>query len=350
MRFESPLYFLLLLVLPAIYFILQRRQLQGFIRHSSVKIFSEIRPSFKVRFRWLPNALRILALTLIVIALSRPQEGREKVNDFSKGIAIEMVVDRSSSMRAPMEFDGERMTRLDAVKKVFDEFVVGNGRSLKGRKNDLVGLIAFARYADTVCPLTLGHDGLVSLGKKVRLVQQRSEDGTSIGDALALAAARLRKSEETLKKRNNEQKANFKIKSKIIILLTDGVNNNGKVSPLQAAELAKEWGIKVYSIGVGEKSRSESRNVFDMLTGNRGDVDTELLSRIADSTGGKFNMVSDADELRQVYAEIDTLEKSEVESVRFLDYKEKFTPWAAAAFCAVVLEILLSCTIFRRVP
>ena len=127
----------------------------------------------------------------LVIALARPQEGRERVRDTSRGVAMEMVVDRSGSMGAVMDFDGKRMTRLDVVKRVFREFAMGNGKTLKGRPNDLIGMITFARYPDTICPMTLAHDALTEFLKTVQRVKRRHEDGTALGDAISRAAARL---------------------------------------------------------------------------------------------------------------------------------------------------------------
>ena len=163
-----------------------------------------------------------------------------------------MNADRSSSMTAEMEYRGMRRNRLEVVKKVFEEFIMGNGEELEGRPNDLVGMVAFARFADTMAPLTLGHGALLRFLDQVRIVTRRAEDGTAIGDALALAAARLRTAEEDLARYADESgDKEYEIKSKIIILLTDGQNNFGQRTPEQAAELAADWDIKVYTIGVG---------------------------------------------------------------------------------------------------
>ena len=233
------------------------------------------------------------------------------------------------------------------------QFLMGNGEELGGRPNDLVGMVAFARYADTMAPLTLGHGALLRFLDQVRLVTRRAEDGTAIGDALALAAARLQTAEEDLARYADESgEKEYEIKSKIIILLTDGQNNFGERTPEQAAQLAAQGGIKVYTIGVGgEDGVSTVRTLFGNFkvpTGSR--VDTGPLQRVAEMTGGLFRMADSDEALREVYAEIDELEKSNIESVRYIDYRELFVPFAIAALCLVMLEVLLSATVFRRIP
>ncbi len=319
---------------------------------SSLKNAKAAGDSVRRRLALLPLALRVAAILLVIVALARPQMGREKVKDVTKGVAIEMVLDRSGSMGAEMEYGGGRLNRLEVVKRVFEEFVTGNGRELEGRPNDLIGMIAFARYADTMAPLTLGHGALVRFLGSVDLVKRRSEDGTAIGDALALAAARLKTAEEEIAKYADESGTEYDIKSKVIILLTDGQNNYGRRAPVEAAELAREWGIKVYTIGVGSgEGVTTVRTLlgsFKVPTG--GGVDAKTLERIAEVTGGVFRIAEDEESLRSIYAEIDELEKSEIESVRYVDYREMFVPFAAAAMIALLLEAALASTIFRRIP
>jgi Ca-activated chloride channel family protein len=282
-------------------------------------------------------------------------EGMEKIYDISKGVAIEVVIDRSSSMKAEMKFAGETMNRLEVAKKVFLEFVQGNKSGLAGRPNDMIGLITFARYADTACPLTLAHDALSSFVEPIKLVNRREEDGTAIGDGLALAAARLQKAEQTLLQQNiteNSREPSYEIKSKIIILLTDGEQNAGTRTPREAAELAKEWGIKIYAIGIGsEDSLLKIPSLFGTRIMQRGSgVDKQTLSQLAETTSGLFRMAEDGDALRAIYEEIDTLEKSEIESVRYVDYKEQFSVFTLAGLILLTLETLLRTTWFRRVP
>ncbi len=270
----------------------------------------------------------------------------------SRGVAIEMVVDRSGSMGVEMEYGGERLTRLEAVKRVFEEFIYGNEDDLPGRPNDLVGMVAFARYADTACPLTLAHGALARFLESVRLVERRSEDGTAIGDALALAAARLKTAEETLAQQMENQDKRYEIKSKVIILLTDGQNNYGERTPEQATQLAKEWGIKIYAIGVGgDEGATTIRTLFGNYKVPGGpSVDVGALKAVAKATGGLFWLAEDTESLRKVYKEIDQLEKTEIESVRYVDYRELFTPFALLALATIAIEIVLSCTAFRRIP
>lgn len=351
MRFESPMAFLLLALIPALLWLRTRRRRRASVRFSSTDHASRSGASLRLRLRAAPAALRTVALVLLTVALARPQRGRERVRDVSRGVAIQMVVDRSGSMAAEMDFRGKRLNRLDVVKAVFRDFVLGNRRDLPGRPNDLVGMIAFARYPDTVCPLTLAHGAVLPFLDSVKLAQRREEDGTAIGDALALAAARLRTAEQTLA-RQRDVDDSYEIKSKVVILLTDGENNRGKRDPLQAAELAAKWDIKVYTIGVGGGDAVTSiRTPFGVykVPAGRG-VDSSALRTIAETTGGLYREAHDAESLQAVYREIDRLERSEVESVRYVDYREVFLPFACAALALLAIEIALSGTVFRRIP
>jgi Ca-activated chloride channel family protein len=287
-------------------------------------------------------------LVLLVIALARPQLGTERVRDVSRGIAIEMVIDRSSSMGGKL--DGRR-NRLDMAKKVFEEFVQGDGGDLPGRPSDLIGIVAFARYADTICPLTLAHDALPAFLPTIKLVEQEGEDGTAIGDAVALAAARLRTAEQALR-REKEAGADYEIKSKIIILLTDGENNAGKRTVQEAADLAAQWGIKIYAIGVGGGSTSTMQTPFGSFSipFGRSSVDEDALKTLAETSGGLYRLAQDSDALRSVYQEIDQLEKSEIESTRYVDYQEVFGPFALGGLGLVALEAVLLATWLRRIP
>ncbi len=352
MRFESPWTFVLLLLLPVLLYWGHTRKQRAALRFSSVHLLQAAGISPRQRLLSLLPALRVAALVFLVIALARPQQGQERVHDVSQGIAIEMVVDRSGSMRAPMRFGGQERTRLDVVKSVFEEFVHGDGDNLEGRPNDLVGLVSFARYADTICPLTLGHDALSQFMKKIDLVQQKSEDGTAIGDALALAAARLRTAEQTLEQQHKIDPDAYELKSRIIILLTDGCNNVGKREPLEAAAMAKEWGIKIYTIGVGELEGQQTISTFmgPIALPGAPALDEKTLSALAKETGGIYRHAADAKALRAVYEEINQLEKSEIESVRYLDYREYFTPFALAALLCLLVEVVLRNTLFRSIP
>ena len=359
MTFATPWAFLLLLLLPVIIYRYFTRSTHGLrtgkVLFPSADHAAAAGSSLRTRLIHLPFALRIMTLVLLIIALARPLAGLEKIYDISKGVAIQVVIDRSSSMNAEMIFGGQQLNRLEVAKRVLLEFVLGNEGDLAGRPNDLIGLITFARYADTACPLTLAHGPLASFVEPIELVNRKPEDGTAIGDALALAAARLQKAEETMEQQamnleNNE--SSYEIKSKIIILLTDGEQTAGKRTPQQAAELAKKWSIRIYTIGIGgRESLLRVPTLFGTQVVKRGPgVDQETLTYLARETGGVFRMAEDGDSLRAIYAEIDELEKSEVESVRYVDYKEQFMLFAFPGLVLLALEILLQATWFRRIP
>ena len=345
-RFESP--WMLLLLVPLAALIVWRRGNRVRLRFSSTVVAQSAAGSWRSTLASVPLILRALALVALVIAIARPQQGSERVRDISWGVAIGMVVDRSSSMGERMNFGGRNLTRLDGVKQVFREFIDPTEGELEGRPNDLIGMTTFARYADSVCPLTLSHDTLLELLGTVKLAEDRSEDGTAIGDAVALAATRLRQAEQTLERQTGEGSV-YEIKSKIIVLLTDGENNAGDRSVRDAGELCREWGVKVYAIGVGDDHGVQTP--FGRLSVPiRSGFDDRALREIADITGGKYWLATDADTLRSVHAEIDQLEKSEFEAVRYLDYREAFAPWALAALALLSIETLLRQTVWRTVP
>jgi len=349
MRFETPWAFLILLVIPVLWYLHRRRTMRAAtLRFSStasvVLAGSTLRQHLVVV---VPFLLEALAVAMLAVALARPQQGIEEVRDVNKGIAIEMVVDRSGSMGAEMDADGQKMTRLDVVKRVFKDFVNGNDEDLEGRPSDLIGLVAFARYADTVCPLTLAHDAVDQLLDTVHLATRKEENLTAVGDAIALASARLETAEQEMRKQYQSDD-DYEIKSKIIILLTDGQNNTGKRTPLQAAQIAKDWGIKIYCIGVGGGVQTIQTPFGPQQV--RSPLDAATLDRIAKMTGGVFYVADDEKSLEAIYEEIDKLEKSEVETITYKDYKELFAPFAIAALALLMVEVLLSSTVLRRIP
>ncbi len=348
-EFYSPWAFALLALVPVAAILHLRPRRRPALLFSSVDAVRNLRPSVLHRLRHIPLLLRVIALILLIVAAARPRYGTERIIERSEGVAIEMVVDRSSSMGQEMRYEGRRVNRLEVVKKVFSEFVMGNDDNLKGRPSDLIGMIAFARYPDTVCPLVHSHDALMQFVDSTSLVKRNSsEDGTAIGDAIALAAARLKTAEEELiRRRLVTGDDSFKIKSKVIVLLTDGENNAGKRSPVAAAKLAAEWGIRIYCISIGG-GRSDSLLNFFSRPGpavNAGD-----LQRVAELTGGFYREATDGDSLRRIYEKIDKLETTEIASERYMDYRERFTPWAVAALCLLILEAVLCQTVFRRIP
>jgi Ca-activated chloride channel family protein len=302
-------------------------------------------------------------MALLIVALARPRKGTVLSEISTEGVAIEVVADRSGSMQMEMDYFGEKLNRFEVVKKVFSDFISGNKKGLTGRSSDLVGLVTFARYADTTCPLVLSHNVLLEFLKKTEIVRLRTEDGTAIGDAIALAAARLKKAEEELQQRRarliesgeqniNQQESGFNIKSKVIILLTDGINNAGRYDPLEAAELAKKWGIKIYSIGIGSAQAYTTiqtpMGTYKMPTGQN--LDEGLLKTIAEKTGGFYGRADDAKTLLDIVEKIDELEKTEVKSIQYAQYSERFGPWTLGALLMLVSEILAGCTVFRKIP
>jgi len=266
-------------------------------------------------------------------------------------------------MQAEMDYYGENLSRLEVVKKVLSDFIEGNKKDFKGRGGDLIGLISFAKYADTLCPLVHSHNVLIEFLKKTEIVKMRAEDGTAIGDAIALGAARLQKAEEEIQQRKQQlissgekisdaKESGFKIKSKVMILLTDGINNAGQYDPLEAAELAKKWGIKIYTIGIGSGQAYTTIQTplgnYKMPTGQQ--LDEGLLKAIAEKTGGFYGRADDAKALHNIIEKIDELEKTEVKSVQYTQFAEHFGPWTLAALLILATEIIASCTIFRKIP
>lgn len=295
--------------------------------------------SLRVRLAWVPAALLALATALLAVALAGPRTGDAVTRVEREGIAIAMVVDRSGSMEARDFVRGDASaSRLDVVKQIFRDFVTG-GDGGAPRDDDLIGLVAFARYADGLCPLTLDHGNLLAILGDVATPTEPSEDGTAIGEGLALAVERLRRQETA---------------SKVAILLTDGVSNAGEIDPLQAADLAAQYGIKVYAIGAGRSGfapfpvrRPDGRTTLQRA---RVEMDELTLQRIAQRTGGRYFHATDADGLRQVVDEIGRLERSEVAEVRYLEYEHHFAPVVAAALACAAVAALLGATWLRRLP
>ncbi|MHC4620317.1 MAG: vWA domain-containing protein [Planctomycetota bacterium] len=364
MQLYSPWALLLLLLLPVLWYLTARKKRTAPLKFPTLGDVRNCPVSWRLRFRPLLKVARLVCLVLLIVALARPRKGTVLSEISTEGVAIEAVVDHSGSMSTEMDYYGQKLNRLEAVKKVLSDFIAGDKKNLTGRSSDLIGLITFARYADTACPLVLSHNVLLEFLKQTDIVRLRSEDGTAIGDALALAAARLKKAEEEIERRrvqlglNNEQdrgeeaEAGFKIKSKAIILLTDGRHNAGQYDPLEAAELASKWGIKIYTIGIGS---AQSYTTIQTMMGSfkvpsRQDLDEGLLKAIAEKTGGFYSRADDAKALHKVVEKIDSLEKTEVKSIQYTQYAERFGPWTAGALLVLALEMLAGTTIFRKIP
>ncbi len=352
-RFESPYVLLALLLVPLLVWWTMRPRSRTSIQYSSSALLEPVPVTLRQRARILIPFLRFIGLAALIIALARPQTGLGEVRTTARGAAIIMTVDRSGSMGLPLEYAGKPMTRLDVVKRVFREFVAGNGKDLAGRPEDLIGLVTFARFPETVCPLVSVHETLLTLMDAVQLATTRGEDGTGIGDGMALAAARLQNAEKELTERNkDEAQPAFTIKSKVLILLTDGDENVAdQMNSSQAADLCAKWGIKIYAIGVGDDEGGLLRTPTGNIRIPRGGGFNEpLMKSIAQKTGGRYWRAIDGEALRRVYAEIDDLEKTEVISTAYTTYNERFVPWAISGAAALALQMLLSSTLLRRVP
>lgn len=352
---------LLLLLVPWIGWRVYRKRKPVAMTFSTTAMAARIAPTWRVRMRWCLPALRLAALSLLILGLARPRKGNEQTRVRAEGIAIQLLVDRSGSMRA-MDFTlgARRVDRLEAIKSVVHDFVMG-GDDLAGRTDDMIGMIAFARYADSRCPLTLDHGYLLESLTKTEIVTEQEEDGTAIGDAVGLGVERLRAMDAQRKARGAQ-----KMKSKVIILLTDGENNAGDLDPKQAAELAETFDIRIYTIGVGTRGQAPIPWT-NPLTGEKilrpmqVSIDEETLREVAKATGGEYFRATDTDSLRAIYAEIDKMEKDETIEKRYYQYKELATqfvdvgpielpPLLLCVFVLLALEMILAHTWLRQVP
>ncbi len=365
-RLANPEALALLALLPVAIWALVRRRRRRAALSLPTPPGRSLPRTLRTRLTWLLPTLRLATLLTLTFALARPQSVSGQTKTRTEGVAIQIVVDRSGSMDEPMDDLGREARKMDVVTRVLERFIVG-GDGLEPRDGDMLGLIAFARYADTICPLVRGRDAVAGLVRTLDTVKQRSEDGTAIGDALALAAARLRRAEEELAARRDDSltinaapangsdsnpDSGFFIKSKVILLVTDGVNNAGTEDPLQVARLAAEWGIKVYVIGVGAGQRFVTMQTFagEQRVPVGPSLDENSLRDIAQATGGQYFPASDAQSLRDIYEQIGKLERSEIHVLEFDDVRELFTPLAIAAAACLALELLLAATWLRRGP
>tara|TARA_R110002073_G_scaffold239285_1_gene400789 strand:+ start:334407 stop:335450 length:1044 start_codon:yes stop_codon:yes gene_type:complete len=298
--------------------------------------------SLRTATAWIPNLFLSLALALLVIATARPQEIIGNTKTTQDTIAIELVVDRSGSMDEKVIFGGQKVTRLEAVKVVVEEFIVGDDDQLNGREGDLLGLIVFGSFADTLMPLTQSHKALVQALRRVELPRIERERSTAIGDALMLAAARLKASEDSM--RNEMDDPDFELKSKAIVLLTDGENRAGSYSPEQAAALAKDWGIKIYIIGI-RGGTSFNGMVFG---GGVQEVNDQNMAAVAQYTGGQYWGVDKVSDLTNVYAQIDELERSTIQTSDSTSYEELYLPFALAGLITMMISFLLENIVYRE--
>ncbi|HCY76397.1 MAG TPA: aerotolerance regulator BatA [Ignavibacteriales bacterium] len=327
MSFAYPwiLYFLLVIPILAAWYIWQGRKKLAAITYSSLRMFNKIPVTLRERLRHLPFVLRMLALLFLIIALARPQNFSAGQSVNSEGIDIAMVLDISGSMLA----EDFKPNRLEAAKEVIDKFV-------SARTTDRIGLVIFSREAFTQCPLTIDYSVLRNLlgGIKTGMI----EDGTAIGNGIANGVNRLKDS-------NAE--------SKVIILLTDGVNNAGEVDPVSAAEIASTFGIRIYTIGVG--TRGEAPYPVQTPFGTRYqmvpvEIDEAILKKIAEITGGEYFRATNNKALEEIYNKIDKMEKTKIEITSYRNAKELFAGYLEIGFLLLILELLASKTILRKLP
>jgi Ca-activated chloride channel family protein len=319
------LYFLLIIPLMIAWYIFRGMKVQTSVKYSSLNIFKDIPSTLREKLRHIPFAVRVLAIGLLIIALARPQSFSSGENVTTEGIDIAMVLDISGSMLA----EDLKPNRLEAAKNVIDDFI-------KGRISDRIGLVVFSRDAFTQCPLTIDYNVLRNL-----LLQIHSgmiEDGTAIVNAIANGINRLKYSNA---------------KSKIIILVTDGVNNSGEVDPISAAEMAKVFGIRVYTIGVG--TRGEAPYPVQTPFGVRYqmmpvEIDEAVLQKISDLTDGQYFRATNTQALKEIYDKIDKMEKTKIEITSYKNASEKYHSWLWLGLILLLVEMGLSKTILRKLP
>jgi Ca-activated chloride channel family protein len=333
MTFAHPYLLLLLALLPLAAWLKGRRGQPPAFVYSSVQLLRAITNITRTRSGGLLAALRWLVLALFIIALAQPRLTKfDTTKATASGVDIVVAFDMSGSMMSEdFEVRGQRVNRFNMARAVLKEFI-------DERPNDRIGLVAFGTEAYIASPLTLDHDFLL---KNLERLELGSINGnqTAIGSALSTAVNRLRE---------------VKSKSKIVILMTDGQNNAGKVAPLTAAEAARALNVKVYTIGVGTRGQAPmpatdmfGRRVYQMVPV---DIDEDTLTKISDATGGKYYRADNAERFQQIYAEIDKLEKTEADVKKFAQHKELFAWIASVGLALLMVEIALGQTVFRRLP
>ncbi len=325
--FANPSYLYALAVIPllALWYIRRHRGMTTDMRFSTLLPFSGLKPSLKERMRHLPFILRLLAIALLIVGVARPRTTSKGENVYTEGIDIVLLLDISGSMLA----EDFQPNRIEAAKRVAEDFVYG-------RQNDRIGLVIFAGESFTQCPMTLDYRVLKNLIRQVK--QGMIEDGTAIGMAIAQGVNRLK---------------DGKAKSKVMILLTDGVNNRGEIDPLTAAQIAQTYGIRIYTVGVGTQGEAPYpvQTPFGIRYQNIPvDVDEKTLIKIAEMTNGQYWRATDNRTLKQIYQEIDELEKTRIEVKAYHLYSELFYGWVGLGALVLVLEFGLSQTVLRKLP
>ena len=328
MVFANPNYlYLLLLLIPLVaWYFYKLRKSQASLQVSSAEAFEAPgATSWRVYLRHVPFVLRMVAIAVLIVVLARPQSTNSWQNSTTEGIDIVMAIDISTSMLA----EDLKPNRLEAAKDVAASFI-------NGRPNDNIGLVVFAAESFTQCPLTTDHGVLLNLFKDIQpgIIQ----DGTAIGVGLANAVSRIKDSQA---------------KSKVIILLTDGVNNTGQVAPVTAAEIAKTFGIRVYTIGVGTQGEAPYPipTAFGVQYQNIPvEIDEQILKQIASTTGGQYFRATDNASLKEIYSEIDQMEKTKISVQEFSKKQEEYKNWALLVFALLLVEVLLRNTVLRNIP
>ena len=330
-HFETPEWLLLLLLLPLLVYryATQDRREKGSIRFSDLGVLKEVKPTLSTRLRHTLIVFKVLGLGCLVVAMARPQVGRATREMSAEGVDIMLTLDVSSSMELN-DLDEGQKTRLQVAKDVVADFI-------KGRDSDRLGMVVFAGESFTQCPLTLDYDILLDFLDGIQIADE-SWDGTAIGMALINACNRLRDSEA---------------KSKVVILLTDGVNNKGEIDPLTAADVAAAVGIRVYTIGVG--SDGTIRRPIQGIFGTRYqtlqvEIDEEILKDVAARTDGKYYRATSAEKLEEIYREIGELETTQIKTQVHVDYSDRFAYFLWPGLLFLVGEIILANTRFRRIP
>jgi Ca-activated chloride channel family protein len=325
--FAHPWFLLGLLLVPLMvaWYVWRYRKQEAALQHSNISLFDGVRRSLRVRLRWLPYALRVVAVAAMVVALARPQSQLSRQEMTVEGIDVVLAMDISGSMLA----EDFRPNRLEAAKKVAADFI-------EGRKNDRMGLVVFAGEAFTQVPLTIDHQVLL---KQLGAVKSGiTRDGTALGDGLATAINRIKDSEA---------------ESKVIILLTDGVNNQGSVDPLSAAEIAALYNIRLYTIGVGARGKAPFpfRDQFGRVHYQNIDVeiDEDLMKQMAAATGdGQYFRATNKKALEQIFDQIDEMETSKIDVTQYAQTRDEHQPWLWLAAIALLLEALLRYVWLKR--
>jgi Ca-activated chloride channel family protein len=325
--FANPeLLYLLFLLVPLLgWYIWKERDAFAVIRFSSIRVFEEKATGIRPLLRHLIFALRMFVIALVIMVLARPQSTNRWQDVSTEGIDIMIALDISGSMLA----QDLRPNRLEASKNVAIEFI-------SGRETDRMGLVVYSGESFTQCPLTSDHAVLINLFKDIE--SGMIEDGTAIGMGLANAVTRLKDS---------------KAISKVIILLTDGVNNRGAIAPLTAAEIAKTFGIRVYTIGVGTRGMAPVpvQTPYGTRYQNaKVEIDEQTLKQIADATDGRYFRATDNEKLREIYREIDQMEKSKIDVREYSKKEEEYMRFGLLATILFLIEILLRYLVFRNIP